>query len=197
MCAECHSTGIAKNYDAAKNTFATTWKEISIGCEACHGQGSAHVAWAKSGAPAGHKDKLMGLLARFDERTGVSWSRDPKTDQPQRSAAPELLRKEVEMCGRCHARRGEISEDWVPGRPLSDTHVVSLLAHGLYQPDGQMLDEVYNYGSFKQSKMFAKGVTCSDCHDPHSAKLRRQATKSACSAMPRAMRKPLTPIMRV
>jgi len=172
MCAECHSTGIAKNYDAAKNTFATTWKEISIGCEACHGQGSAHVAWAKSGAPAGHKDKLMGLLARFDERTGVSWSRDPKTDQPQRSAAPEFLRKEVEMCGRCHARRGEISEDWVPGRPLSDTHVVSLLAHGLYQPDGQMLDEVYNYGSFKQSKMFAKGVTCSDCHDPHSAKLR-------------------------
>jgi len=172
MCAECHSTGVAKNYDAAKDSFATTWKEISIGCEACHGQGSAHVAWAKRGGGAGEKDKLMGLLARFDERSGVTWSRDPNTDQPQRSASPALLRKEVEMCGRCHARRGEISEDWVPGRPLSDTHVVSLLAHGLYQVDGQMLDEVYNYGSFKQSKMFAKGVTCSDCHDPHSAKLR-------------------------
>jgi predicted CXXCH cytochrome family protein len=35
-----------------------------------------------------------------------------------------------------------------------------------------MLDEVYNYGSFKQSKMFAAGVTCSDCHEPHAAKLR-------------------------
>jgi len=172
MCAECHSTGIAKNYDAAKDTFATTWTEIRIGCEACHGQGSAHVAWARNGAPSGEKDKAMGLLARFDERSGVTWSRDPKTGQPQRSAAPATLRKEVEMCGRCHARRGEISEDWVPGRSLSDTHVVSLLAHGLYQADGQMLDEVYNYGSFKQSKMFAKGVTCSDCHDPHSAKLR-------------------------
>ena len=172
MCAECHSTGIAKNYDAAKDSFATTWKEISVGCEACHGQGSAHVAWAKRGAPSGDKDKMMGLLARFDERSGVTWSRDPKTGQPQRSTAPAILRKEVEMCGRCHARRGEISEDWVPGRPLSDTHVVSLLTHGLYQADGQMLDEVYNYGSFKQSKMFAKGVTCSDCHDPHSAKLR-------------------------
>jgi predicted CXXCH cytochrome family protein len=172
MCAECHSTGVAKNYDAAKDSFATTWKEISIGCEACHGQGSAHVAWAKNGASDGEKDKMTGLLARFDERSGVTWSRDPKTDQPQRSAPPALLRKEVEMCGRCHARRGEISEDWVPGRSLSDTHVVSLLAHGLYQADGQMLDEVYNYGSFKQSKMFAKGVTCSDCHDPHRAKLR-------------------------
>jgi len=42
----------------------------------------------------------------------------------------------------------------------------------LYRADGQMLDEVYNYGSFKQSKMFAAGVTCSDCHEPHGATLR-------------------------
>ena len=48
MCAECHSTGVRKNYDAAKDTFATTWAEISVGCETCHGQGSAHVAWARS-----------------------------------------------------------------------------------------------------------------------------------------------------
>jgi predicted CXXCH cytochrome family protein len=60
----------------------------------------------------------------------------------------------------------------VPGRSLPDTHVVSPLARGLYYPDGQMRDEVYNYGSYKQSKMFAAGVTCSDCHEPHAAKLR-------------------------
>jgi predicted CXXCH cytochrome family protein len=60
----------------------------------------------------------------------------------------------------------------VPGQWLSDTHVVSELSRGLYHADGQMQDEVYNYGSFKQSKMFAAGVTCSDCHDPHSAKLK-------------------------
>ena len=172
MCAECHSTGVAKNYDAAKDRFATTWEEITIGCEACHGQGSAHVAWAKSRWPFGEADAGKGLLARFDERSGVTWTHDGAAGQPQRSAAPQRLRKEVEMCGRCHARRGLISEDWLPGRPLSDTHIVSLLSSGLYQPDGQMLDEVYNYGSFMQSKMFAAGVTCSDCHEPHSAKLR-------------------------
>ena len=83
-----------------------------------------------------------------------------------------MLRKEVETCGLCHARRGEFSEDWVPGRSLSETHVVSPLTRGLYHADGQMRDEVYNYGSFKQSKMFAAGVTCSDCHEPHGAKLR-------------------------
>ncbi|HEY7662669.1 MAG TPA: tetratricopeptide repeat protein, partial [Xanthobacteraceae bacterium] len=71
-----------------------------------------------------------------------------------------------------HARSGEFSEDWVPGQWLSDTHVVSPLARGLYHADGQMLDEVYNYGSFEQSRMFAAGVTCSDCHEPHGAKLR-------------------------
>jgi predicted CXXCH cytochrome family protein len=82
------------------------------------------------------------------------------------------LRAEVETCGRCHARRGEFSEQWVPGQWLSDTHVVSPINRRLYHADGQMLDEVYNYGSFKQSKMFAAGVTCSDCHEPHGAKLR-------------------------
>jgi predicted CXXCH cytochrome family protein len=175
MCAECHSTGVRKNYDAATDRFATTWAEISVGCEACHGQGSAHVAWAKAKHgwwPFGDGDSTMGLLAWFDERAGTVWSHDPKTGNPQRSAAPAILRKEVETCGRCHARRGQISEDWIPGRPLSDTHIVAMLTDGLYQADGQMLDEVYNYGSFKQSRMFAAGVTCSDCHDPHSAKLK-------------------------
>ena len=48
MCADCHSTGLRKNYDAAADQFATTWSEISVGCEACHGPGSAHVAWANA-----------------------------------------------------------------------------------------------------------------------------------------------------
>ena len=176
MCAECHSTGVRKNYDAATDRFATTWSEISVGCEACHGQGSNHVAWARdkgSWWPFGRRDDAdMGLLVRFGERDGVTWNHNTESGQPERSVAPTGLRKEVETCGLCHARRGEFSENWVPGQWLSDTHAVALLSRGLYSADGQMLDEVYNYGSFKQSKMFAAGVTCSDCHDPHSAKLR-------------------------
>jgi predicted CXXCH cytochrome family protein len=176
MCAECHSTGVQKNYDAANDRFHTTWTEISVGCEACHGKGSRHVDWAHgqhSWWPFGrNEDPLKGLAVFLNERDGVTWQHDPKTGNPQRSVAPAVTRREVETCGLCHARRGEFSEDWVPGQPLSDTHAVSLLARGLYHADGQMLDEVYNYGSFKQSKMFAAGVTCSDCHEPHAAKLR-------------------------
>ena len=176
MCAECHSTGVRKNYDAVSDRFHTAWAEISIGCEACHGKGSRHVSWAysqRSWWPFGkNSDPLKGLVVFLNERDGVAWHPDPKTGNPQRSVAPAQTRREVETCGLCHARRGQFSEDWIPGQPLSDTHVVSTLARGLYHADGQMLDEVYNYGSFKQSKMFAAGVTCSDCHEPHAAKLR-------------------------
>jgi predicted CXXCH cytochrome family protein len=176
MCAECHSTGVRKNYDTASDRFATTFAEISVGCEACHGQGSAHVDWARgqqSWWPFGKKDDpAKGLVVRFDERRDVTWTIDPTKGNATRSVTPPPLRKEVESCGLCHARRSQFSEDWVPGQWLSDTHNVSTLSRGLYHADGQMQDEVYNYGSFKQSKMFAAGVTCSDCHEPHGATLR-------------------------
>ncbi len=175
MCAECHSTGVRKNYDAKTDSFATTWAEISVGCETCHGQGSAHVAWASNPAgwnAAGTGGESKGLVVRFDERARRTWAINASTGNATPSQSPPALREEVETCGLCHARRGQISEDWVPGQWLSDTHVVSPLSRGVYFADGQMDDEVYNYGSFKQSKMFAKGVTCSDCHDPHSSKLK-------------------------
>ncbi|MET4389050.1 putative CXXCH cytochrome family protein [Bradyrhizobium sp. F1.4.3] len=176
MCSECHSTGVRKNYDPSTDHFNTTRAEISVGCETCHGQGSSHVAWATARKriwPFGKTDdETRGLLVRFTERLNASWSRGEGDATASRSSPPVTLRKEVETCGLCHARRGQISEGWIPGRWLSETHAVSPLSRGLYFADGQMRDEVYNYGSFKQSKMFAAGVTCSDCHDPHSGKTR-------------------------
>jgi predicted CXXCH cytochrome family protein len=178
MCAECHSTGLRKNYDSASERFATTWAEISVGCEACHGQGSGHVAWAmdqRSWRPFGRRDDASkGLLVRFAERHNVAWPIDPQTGSARRSIAAASLRKEVETCGLCHARRASLHEDWVPGQSLSQTHLVEALARDTYHADGQTKDveEPYNYTPFKQSRMFAAGVTCSDCHEPHSAKLR-------------------------
>ena len=176
MCAECHSTGLHKNYDAANDRYATTFTEINVGCEACHGAGSNHVGWAKGWQRwslfSKPDDPSMGLAERFSERHDATWIHDDPMGTARRSSSPRSLRAEVETCGLCHARRGEFAENWVPGQWLSDTHTVSPLDRRLYHADGQMLDEVYNYGSFKQSKMFAAGVTCSDCHDPHSAKLR-------------------------
>lgn len=179
MCAECHSTGLQKNYDVERDRYATTWSEISVGCEACHGQGSNHVAWARAQQnwwPFGRQeDRSKGLLARLDEREGVIWTHDPASGTVRRNLPTNLLRTEVEACGRCHARRSELSEKWAPGHWLQDTHAIAApLARDVYWPDGQMRDvaEAYNYVPFKQSKMFAAGVTCSNCHDPHSGKQR-------------------------
>ncbi len=165
QCAECHSTELRKNYDAANNTYATTWAEINVGCEACHGPGAAHVAWAKGGQ---HGDN--GLTVQFDERRNVHWSLDPASDTVVRST-PRTSAKELETCGVCHARSTKIAETWRPGDSLLQSHLPALLQPGLFEVDGKMQDEVYNYASFRQSRMFAAGVSCSDCHNPHSLKL--------------------------
>lgn len=147
-CGECHATGYAKNYDAETRTYATTWLELAVSCEACHGPGSAHVAWAEAGA-----DPSMGkgLAVGFD---------------------PARPRVEVETCARCHALR-----DWVAsadrlGDALLDRFAPALLTEDQYFADGQQQGEVYTHDSFLQSRMYAAGVRCSDCHEPHSGRLR-------------------------
>ena len=169
MCADCHSIDVRKNYDAATNSFKTTWSEITVGCEACHGPGSAHAAWAKT-KPA---DPTLGLTVRFDERRDVTWTIDPAKGSALRSR-PNDAHTEVEVCAQCHARRAQIAENYSAGKPFLDHYRPSLLTPGLYYPDGQQRDEVYIWGSFLQSKMHRAGVTCSDCHAPHSAKLRAE-----------------------
>ncbi len=173
MCAECHSTELRRGYDAPADRFHTTWAELDVSCEACHGPASLHVAWAK-GDPAAQAPGSApgkGLLVSLDERRGVTWRRDDATHLPVRST-PRTTQKELDTCARCHSRRTVFDEDFVPGRPLLDTHMPELLTAPLYHADGQMHDEVYNYQSFLQSRMAQHGVTCSDCHEPHSGKTR-------------------------
>lgn len=170
MCAECHSTNLKKNFDPATNQFDTTWSEINVACEACHGPGSTHVAWAEQGVDAQTLDS-KGFEVLFDERQNVFWQFGDAGTIAARSQ-PRTTVKEIETCARCHSRRSLLSENYQHGKPLLDTHLPALLTEQLYHADGQIDDEVYVYGSFLQSKMFEKGVTCSDCHDPHTLKLR-------------------------
>ena len=171
QCADCHSTNLRKRYDEATRTYRTTWSEIDVGCEACHGPGSRHVAWAKPDAPARASDASKGLAVALDERRGVAWAIQPATGSAARST-PRTSNREIEACARCHSRRGQFDDAWHPGLPFGDAYRLALIEPGLYHADGQMRDETYNVGSFLQSRMHAKGVTCSDCHDPHTQKLR-------------------------
>lgn len=177
MCAECHSTGVDKGYDAARDSYATTWRELNVACEACHGPGSRHVAWVAT-RPS---DATRGLTVDLRDRRRARHVPDPERASGTRtlgaggpSDPPFAARPAVELdaCARCHARRAPLRGAAVWGRPLLDTHRPALLDEGLYFADGQIEGEVYEYGSFLQSRMHSAGVTCSDCHEPHSGELR-------------------------
>jgi len=153
MCAECHSTNLIKGYDADSKTFSTTWSEIDVSCEACHGPGSRHVEWAELPPMARPGRENYDLVIRT---SGI-------TNQQQ-----------VELCAPCHSRRTELG-DYDHAHPdLLDNVLPAVLRDGLYYSDGQILDEVYVYGSFVQSKMYRMGIRCSDCHDVHTLKLHKE-----------------------
>jgi predicted CXXCH cytochrome family protein len=172
MCAECHSTNLQKNYNGSDNSYETSWSEINVACEACHGPASQHVMWVKEKKTKQASNiKNKGLIVNFNERAGVSWQIDNKTGFPKRSVVKKS-NTEIEVCARCHSRRSVISSEYLPGMNFMDSYIPALLTNFLYHPDGQIKEEVYVYGSFIQSKMYHQGVTCSDCHDPHSSKLR-------------------------
>ena len=171
MCAECHSTRLEKRYDPVTREFSTTWSEIDVSCEACHGPGAGHVSWAQREPDREQLDAGRGLGLVLDERTDVHWKINPDTGTASRSKVRKTD-KEIEMCARCHSRRAPLSSDYVHGEPLLDHYLPRLLDEGMYFADGQIQDEVYVYGSFLQSKMYHAGVPCSDCHEPHSLALR-------------------------
>jgi Tfp pilus assembly protein PilF len=168
MCAECHSTNLEKNYSADSDSFDTTWSEINIGCEGCHGPASNHVAQALSG----DFKSRAGLLTDFDDTGRAVWQMNPDTGIASRSELRMRPPIQPEACGRCHSRRSVTLAEYEFDKPLMDTHTPSLLDEHLYFADGQIQEEVYVYGSFVQSRMYRAGVSCSDCHEPHSATLR-------------------------
>ena len=150
MCAECHSTNLKKGYDPETDTYQTTWSEINVSCEACHGPGSRHVAWADTPPMArsqkvNNYDLVVGTMGMNTE-------------------------EQVILCARCHARRSQLGDFNHQYNDFLESMVPQLLHTSLYFPDGQILDEVYVYGSFTQSKMYTKDVRCSDCHDVHACR---------------------------
>jgi len=156
MCAECHSTDLQKRYDPESRTFDTTWSEIDVSCEACHGPGSRHVDWAQidpMGRPVVDNYDLLVDTSGIDNR------------------------QLVDLCAPCHARRAEVGDYDHSQSDLLENLLPSLLSEGTYHVDGQILEEDYVWGSFVQSKMYQNGVRCSDCHDSHSLKLHKEGNE--------------------
>ncbi|MBD3648500.1 MAG: hypothetical protein HUJ31_13845, partial [Pseudomonadales bacterium] len=150
MCADCHSTNIQQNYDAATDSFGTTWSTINVGCEACHGPGRAHVELMASGVDV-DETRIRADL----QLTTVA-------------SATET----VAGCAPCHSLREKLTENYGHDGNWLDHFNPQLPLPPAYFSDGQIRQEVYVYGSFLQSRMYSEGVDCNDCHDPHSLGLK-------------------------
>lgn len=159
MCADCHSTNLRRDFDVATRTYHTKFSEIDVSCEACHGPGGTHVELARSWS--------------------LFWDRKVGYGLPRLGGAD--ARPQIETCAPCHSRRRVLASDVRPGDPFHQGHAHELLNELTYYADGQIRDEVYEYGSFLQSKMFHKNIRCGDCHNPHSAKLKHQGNQLCTS----------------
>ncbi len=148
MCADCHSTNVRKNYKKDNHSYNTKYAIINVNCEACHGPGKNHIEQVKT-----QGDNYVAT-------DGMWMTKDTK---------PKEL---VDQCARCHMRREQYSGHFNFEGSMLDHYYPQLLGNNLYHPDGQILDEVYVYGSFVQSKMYQNNVTCTDCHNPHTLKLK-------------------------
>jgi predicted CXXCH cytochrome family protein len=163
-CAACHSTNLVRNYAQEANRYNTTWQDVNVGCEACHGPGSRHVEWA--GSPGRSQDNGLTTDVRRLWTPAVG-------KQPIPRHGDTAMSGQLQACAGCHSRRAELQHPDVAAS-FFDNYTLSPLLDGLYFSDGQMRDEVYETGSFLQSRMHQNHVSCTNCHEPHSGSLRVQ-----------------------
>ncbi len=173
-CAECHSTAIKRNYDPQQQTWDTRWAALNVACEACHGPASVHAQLAASLTAADlSKIRDKGLIIDYRNALGGSWQFS-EGDSIANNTHPLDRDALLPICMPCHSRRNRLVEEPQPGQSFYANYLPSLLEEGLYFADGQIDGEVFEYGSFLQSRMYQAGVQCLDCHDPHSLKLRAE-----------------------
>lgn len=171
MCAPCHTTSFRKNYDPVTDRYDSTYVEKGVGCESCHGPLKKHVEWQEA-RPDG---------SYFADPTVRKFTRD----------------EYLAVCGSCHTRRGDMTGRFEPGEEFFDHFDPALPDRAeTFYPDGQILDEDFEYNVFMLSYMHDAGVRCNDCHSVHTSKIRKPAAQLCmeCHRSPQGGRIAIDPL---
>lgn len=137
-CAYCHMTEYRKQFLPEENRYDSTWTHMGITCSQCHPGMDTHLAQI---------------------RNGNNYFKE------------SLDKKQImDTCATCHSLRAEITPHaFYPGEAYEDHFLLTLAdVPGIYHPDGHVIGENYVYGSLTMSKMGHAGLSCLDCHDPHT-----------------------------
>lgn len=167
-CFNCHATNLARNFDRQTLTFGTTWTEMGIGCEACHGPGGDHIRlteeWevnpvSKPAYDTSTKNRHLGKFLRiFSPRTAGR-------------------RQVFDMCGYCHGNKTNYFPGFKPGDIYEDYALPFLISEpipredpqGDYWPDGRPT-RFNRPQALTASGCFMKGqAVCTDCHRGHGS----------------------------
>ena len=103
MCADCHSTNLVKGYNNESNTFKTTWSDINVGCESCHGPGKNHLTWATKTDDLKQQDTSMGLAYLLHDRKDTAWVMNPATGIAAAATLPLTTAKSASVPPAIHA----------------------------------------------------------------------------------------------
>ena len=150
MCAECHTTNLKKNYNPTTDSYQTTWSQLSVNCEACHGPAEYHLKWSANKEMDIANYGFVKSLKKSDNKA------------------------QLESCARCHSRRSIFDDYNYKWEQLHEQMAIGTIGAPNYHPDGQIKEEDFEVGSYMQSKMHEKGVKCSNCHNVHSGKVKFQ-----------------------
>ena len=164
----------SKNYDAAANTFATTVRGDQ---RRLRGLSRSRQPARRAGArlrPAAPRPASSGLTVAFDERRSAAWVIDPATGNAARSTAAHDRAGNSTSARSAMRAAASSRTTTAPGEPFTDHYLPALLSDGLYHPDGQQRDEVFDWGSFLSSRMYDEGR--------HLRRLPRTARRQAARA---------------
>jgi len=160
-CVNCHATNLAKNFNPATKTYATSWTEMGIGCEACHGPGAAHMA-----------------VTREWEKNPAAKPAEPTSTQLRIFAPKQADARQIfDACGYCHGNKNNVFFGFKPGDRYEDFALPFLISQpipendpqGDFWPDGRP-SRFNRPQALTLTGCFQKGqATCTSCHRMHGS----------------------------